>query len=323
MTDDELIAHIAELCRRRDNIPAGPSLTVAELYARYEAASKGRKSWASIRVHLAGCVTAFGARDAAGLKVIDWTEYRARRELELVPRGNGRTYSPTTINTQLSYLKVLLNWGVTQGLLLANPLQKAKRSAQRAHRETAPAEVDISALLEQADVRATAVVLCATDAGLRRLEIRSLQWAWIDREAMLIRLPGWACKGGRGGAVPMTRRLREALDAIPRALRSPWVFTSPRGGARYSLRAFSRWFRAVADAAGIQAAPEDGNVHLHDCRHAFASNATRRGVRIEIVSQVLRHASLDQTRDYVQTSDVDLRAAREAFEAGIERDKRR
>jgi hypothetical protein len=46
-------------------------------------------------------------------------------------------------------------------------------------------------------------------------------------------------------------------------------------------------------------------------------------VRIEVIQEVYRHASLDQTRDYIQTDGTDLTAARETFEAGIERDRTR
>jgi integrase len=217
----------------------------------------------------------------------------------------------------------MLNWATAQGRIPHNPLAAAKRAKARSHRETAPREHDISALLEETDPRQRVIVLCATDSGMRRAEIRLLSWDWIDRDASVILLPGSACKGGRGGPVPATKRLLEAIDAIPRHVRSPYVLTNALTGEPYSLRVISRWFREAADAAGIQAAPADGRVHLHDCRHAFASNATRRGVRIEVVSEILRHASLDQTRDYVQTASDDLTAARVRFEAGIAEDQQR
>jgi integrase len=325
MTDDELLARALEILQRRASAGAGaPSITVAQLFAKYEAGNRSRKSWPAIEVRLRDVVKALADREVMSLRVLDWTDYRAERELQEIPTGKpGRVRCAATINCELTYLKVMLNWGAAQGRIPHNPLAAAKRVKAKSHRETAPREHDIAALLDETGARQRVIVLCATDAGMRRGEIRYLSWDWIDRDAGVIVLPGWACKGGRGGPVPATQRLLEAIDAIPRHLRSPYVLTNVVTGGPYSLRAISRWFREAADAAGIQAAPADGRVHLHDCRHAYASNATRRGVRIEIVSEVLRHASLDQTRDYVQTASDDLTAAREVFEAGILRDQQR
>jgi integrase/recombinase XerD len=324
MDDEDLIRRALEVLQRRAAGTSGTSITVKQLYEKYEAAHLATHSWSTVEIRLRSVVAALAERDVMSLRVFDWTDYRAEREKQEIPIGKpGRFRSAATINCELTFLKALLNWAVAQGRIPHNPLSAAKRVKAKSHRETAPREHDISALLDETGARQRVIVLCATDAGMRRGEIRFLSWDWIDRDAGVITLPGWACKGGRGGPVPATKRLIEAIDAIPRHLRSPYVLTNPTTGEPYSLRVISRWFRDIADRAGIQAAPADGRVHLHDCRHAFASNATRRGVRIEIVSQVLRHASLDQTRDYVQTASDDLTAALERFEAGIVHDRER
>jgi len=325
MEEDELLARALEILQARARgAKSAPTITLRQLYEKYEAAHRSTHSWSTVEIRLRSVVAALGDRDVMSLRVLDWTDYRADREKQEIPTGKpGRFRSAATINCELTFLKAMLNWAAAQGRIPHNPLAAAKRVKAKSHRETAPREHDISALLEETGARQRVIVLCATDAGMRRGEIRSLSWDWIDREAGVITLPGWACKGGRGGPVPATKRLLEAIDAIPRHLRSPYVLTNPTTGERFSLRVISRWFRELADRAGVQAAPADGRVHLHDCRHAFASNATRRGVRIEIVSQVLRHASLDQTRDYVQTASDDLTTALERFEAGIVQDRER
>jgi integrase len=315
-----LIRLALEVLQRRAAGVAAPAITVAQIYDRYRATNRARPGWWSTEDKLAGVVAALGAREVLSLRVLDWTDYRADREQQEIQSRPGRTRKASTINIELGAFKALLNWGVKQGRLSHNPLAAAARVKTRRHRETAPREPDIAELLLEADPRQRVVILCAVDAGMRRSEIRSLSWDWIDRDARVIRLADWACKNKRGGPVPATSRLLAAIDAVPRHLRSPYVLTSARGG-RFNPRTLTRWWQAAAEAAGLVAAPGDGRVTLHDGRHSYASNATRRGVRIEIVSQVLRHASLDQTRDYVQTCDADLTAARETFEAGIVRDQ--
>lgn len=289
---------------------------MAELYARYEAFQKVRPGWRTVKCMLAPVVTLLGARAAASLSVPDWTAYRdGRPEL-----------APSSRNYTLHVCKAMLRWAVTEGLVLAEPaLCKAKTQPQKDRRETSPVESEIDRLLaEVRRPRERVIVLCAVDSGMRRNEIRQLQWQWIDREAMTIDLPNWACKNERGGAVPMTKRQLAAIDAMPHVLRSPYVLANPLTGQPYAREMLTKWWRDLATLAGLEAAPGEVRVRLHDGRHSFGRRAVKRGVRIEVVSQIMRHASLDQTLDYIGEADsADIGEAREAFERGIERDKRR
>lgn len=324
MTDDEIIARALELIQRRAAAASAPSLTVAQLYERYVTAMKNHKSWKTIEVRMRAAVKFLGDRDVMSLKVIDWSDYRADREGQEIPTGKpGRKYGAHTINMELTWVKAMLNWAVLQGRIPHNPIAAAKPVRTRSKRSTAPSEADVSSLLEGADARLRVLVLCAADGGMRRNEIGRLRWDWIDRDQMVVRLPGWACKSGRARSVAMTQRMLDAIEAIPRHLRSPYVLTNPITGGPYGTSTLSNLFRVAADAAGLEASPRDGRVVLHDVRRGFASNATRRGVRLEVVSELLGHASLDQTRDYVEIVDTDVTVARETFELGIEKDQRR
>ena len=304
---------IAELVAALRPAPTA-TLPLGDLFARYERALKARPAWYSRRAMLAPFVERFKDRDAAGLAVRDWTDYREARA----------ALAPSSRNTTLAYVKALLGWAVESGLLTVRPkLCAAKAEDAKEHRETAPDESDVQRLLAVCtQPRERVIVLCACDSGMRRNEIRQLQWSWINSEHRTIALPNWACKGGRGRAVPATRRELAAIDNMPRDIRSPHVFRSPRGEL-YAKQMFTNWFRAVALAAGLVAAPGEVRVHLHDLRHGFATAMVNRGVRIEVVSEILGHASVEQTMAYVQRRPRDLERARDDFEAGIERDKQR
>jgi integrase len=320
LTDEEILALAMGVIQRRAGTPA-PSLTVRELYNKYAAAQSRRKSWRTYDPRLRPFVERFGERDAMAIRVIDWSDHRTAREAEELSRGNH--YKASTLNLELGCVKAMFNWAAGEGRIPHNPITGARRVKTRRHRQTAPTEVEIGALLDEAGPAQRVVILCAVDSGMRCSEIRALMWSWIDRDTMTIALPDWACKGERGGIVMATQRELDAIDAMPRHLRSPYVLTSPRGEGMYNRRSLSRWWRAAADAAGLQAAPGDRRVVLHDGRHAFATNAVERNVGIEAVSDMLRHSSLEQTRSYVQRRPRDMQRAREAFEAGIQRDKLR
>lgn len=316
--DDELRALlaaqarlIAELSERIAPVRIA-ALPLSDLFAQYEVAQKARPGWRTAKSMLTPVLKLLGARDAGALTVRDWTEYRdSRAEL-----------APSSRNYTLFVLKAMLRWGVAEGLLAAeSPLCRARTQPQKDHRETAPTEDDVTRLLaEVRQPRERVIVLCAVDSGMRRNEIRQLQWSWVDRDRLEIALPNWACKNHRGGIVPMTARLRGAIEAMPRVLRSPYVLANPKTGEPYAREMLTKWWRELADLAGLKAEPGEVRVRLHDGRHAYVTQALERGVRLEVVSDVVRHASLDQTIIYRKRRPNDLRAARETFEAGIVRD---
>jgi integrase len=222
----------------------------------------------------------------------------------------------------LRYVKAMLNGAVKLGDLAEPPkLCRIGEEKQKEHRETAPTEPEIRALLGACrKQRERVMTLCACDSGMRRGEIARLQWSWIDETRMEINLPDSACKNGRGGVVPMTARELAAIKAMPRVLRSPYVLANPRSGKPYALQMFTNWFRALAERAGVEAMPGDVRVHGHDLRASYATNASERGVALETISEVMRHASLDQTRIYRRRRPRDLERARLRFEDGIKND---
>ena len=290
------------------------SLTVRELYRQYEIAQKHRPGWRTAAHMVSPFVAMHGERDATGLLVADWTAYRVSRD----------DLAPSSLNYTLRVVKAMLRWAKAEGLLTAAPqLCDAKKQKAKKHRETAPTEDDVGRILAEAEgARDRVIILCACDSGMRNSEIRHLQWHWIDRVAMQIHLPAAITKSRKARSVPMTERLLAAIDAIPRDIRSPFVLRSPRTNGPYSQPHMTVMWQELARRAGLRPADGEGRVRLHDGRHGFATNAAERGIRIEVISEILGHATLEQTREYVQPRKGDLEEARKRFEAGIKRETR-
>ena len=325
MTEDELLLAALEVLQRRAATRSAPSLTVAALFAKYEASQKHRKTWWSVYNKLHPFVAAHETREADGLAVADWTTWASARLAQTVPPKHERCYSPATVNVELASIKAWLNWCVAQGLLRFNPLAGAKRVKARRGRDTAPKEWEIGRFLAACrNERETLLVLAAADVGLRLGEIRHLRHDWIDAERKTVALPGWACKNGRGGTVPCTQRFLDAVAAVPRHFRLPQVLFSERSQGPYCSFQLETWWVGIRERAGIEAAPGDRAVHLHDLRAGCATNALDRGVRLETVSRrILRHSTLSTTEIYLRGRDVgNLDQAIEAMEAGIARDQR-
>lgn len=323
MNEDEIIAAALVIAQRR---AAGvPTITVKELYKPYAVAKGGRRSWKIIEGKLRPILEAFGDRDAMSLRVSDTEDYRASRRLIEFPGGKGRTYSDLSINFELQWLKAILIWATRGGRIPHNPLASMKDAKCKKTRKTSPTEDEITLLLDAADTLMRAIVLLASDSGLRRDEARCLRWDWIDEPNRVINLPAWATKSQKDRTVPVTARTFEALKLMPRHLRSPFVFINPRSKLErpYDGATIDRWFKDIVDEAGIQAARGDGRVHIHDLRHSYARRAARAGVRVEIISLILGHATLQQTMVYLQTGDEDVIDALDTFEDGLRKSARR
>jgi integrase len=325
MTDDELIARALDVLQRRTQGTAAPVITVAQLIERYEAAKKLTRGWRvtgcnlrAIRdfVYMPG-TPPLGQRDVMSLKVLDWTDYRAAKLEE--EWAVGRKRLACSVDQQLVSLKAMLRWAVDEGRIPHNPLERAQ-VRERSRREIAPDEDDITQQLGEADVRMRYVVLASADAGMRRNEIRLCQHDWVDVRGKRIHLSAEACKNQKARTVPATSRLLEAIGAVPRHVRAPWILTNPETEQPFSGNSFSRWFRETADAAGFPKA------HLHDNRHAAATRAIASGAKVTAVQRMLGHEHLITTLLYVnqraRDADSDLAQALEAIERGIG-DKRR
>lgn len=314
MDDDEIIAAALEVLQRRK---AGtPRLTVAEIYKAFAPAKKALKSWITVERALRPVLAFFGERDAMSLTVADTEDYRAERRTKDCRHGQGRKLSHKSINYEIQWFKTLLTWAVRGGRIKHNPIVTAKAARVQRHRNTSPTEEDIGKLLGLATTVMRVVILLAADSGMRRDEIRLCRWDWIDEGAKLITLPAQATKSQRERRVPISGRTLAAFRLLARHVRKPYLLHGTAGDPIPAVT-INGWFRKLVDRSGVKAAPGDGRVHLHDLRHSYARRAARAGVRIEVISMILGHSTLQQTKDYLQTGDDDIADARETFEASL------
>jgi len=322
MDDDELIAAALQVLQRRTS---GPSMPVRELVRLYLPTIAKPQTRTAIAGRLRPIVAAFGDREVLGLRVVEAADYRAARHATELPRGApGRFYGHKQINYELRALKTAIRWAVREGRLPHNPIADVKDAKVQKHRQTSPTEEEIGRFLALADTTYRALILLAADSGLRRDEARLMQWDWLDETTATVLLPGWATKNGKDRIVPLTTRTMAALRLLARHVRSPFVFARPNvEGTPMRDQEMDEKFKTIVIASGVKAAPGDGSVRYHDLRHSYARRAARAGVRIEVISRILGHSTIQQTLDYIQMADDDVIEAGEAFERGMARAKER
>lgn len=146
------------------------------------------------------------------------------------------------------------------------------------------------------------LVLLMGDAGLRQGEVCALRWEDVRRfPEPVLRLkrsrykdqdePG--TKGRKPRTVPMTARLVEALEALPRARRQIHVLVRREGHA-LTPRAVQRRLLKVERGAGL----EDRGLS-HKLRHTFATRLVANGVSLWVIKELLGHKDLRTTQRYL------------------------
>jgi len=125
----------------------------------------------------------------------------------------------------------------------------------------------------------------ATGAALRR-------WKAEQAQARLMLGGAWKIHGGLG-------------------VEAEWVVTEADGGVIHPDTLTARW-RRLATAAGVRPIP------LHSARHSYAELALEAGVRLDVVSRQLGHASIATTGNiYLHDSDEAAQEAAERVAAAI------
>lgn len=287
-------------------------LSVEDALTEYEKLSKrDNRSWKSDRSRAAHLSRHLGAELAATLTRANVEAYRNRRFSETTVRG--KKPSPATLDREIELLKRALNFAVACGELDANPLAGTPMLNVPNVREVTLSEADLERLLDVAEEPLRTVLLIAYDTGFRKQEVLGLRWSKIDQRAGCVRLTAADTKSKKPRIVYLSRRAMEAIERLPRILRSPYLFARPGTGKRvHDVR--KQWAK-VLEATNLP------DVWFHDSRRSFATNARRRGVAETVVMAMGGWKTPAVFRRYNIVNEEDLRAGAEQNEAGSARER--
>ena len=135
----------------------------------------------------------------------------------------------------------------------------------------------------------------ATQEEAALLELQPSAW---DPDTEVLSVPTriqWRQKATQG-RVPLSKRAREILSQRYQARgESPFVFPHPDGGPLRS----DVWaeFKRVLEIAKL---PK--SIRLHDLRHTFGFTLRQKGVPLETIMGLMRHANIEETMVYARYS---------------------
>lgn len=273
------------------------SSTVADIWeaCRKDKEAQGKTSATAMPYHWKALEQHFGSMDSTRISVEDCRSYTAKR------RAAGR--APSTIATELKYLRLAVNWAEKHGLIHKAPFIEVPPESPARNRHLTKAEMRI--LLDCAaspHIRLAMELLLAT-AG-RIAAVLELTWDRVDFERGKITLK--TSEAGKGRAiVAMTDRIRDVLLASYEERTCDSV-VEYGGGPVKSVR---KGIANAADRAGL------AGVTPHVFRHTAAVWLAESGVSMEEIAQFLGHRDVQVTREvYARYSPEHLRKAAKALE---------
>jgi integrase len=225
-------------------------------------------------------------------KGLDQISSAALSEFETARRSAGA--SAPTVRRDLACLSSLLtsceDWEwIDDG---KNPVPSYLRRRRKRGLKEAPARTryltleEEQALLAKSSPTVAIAVALAIDTGLRREELFSLTWAQVDLARGIIATTT-DTKSGKTRMVPVAQRSAQAIGALPRHIRSPYVLWQG-SGARYVQ--MNKGFKAACRRAGLS------DVRWHDLRRTAGCRWLQRDRRsMEEVCGMLGHSSVQVT----------------------------
>jgi integrase len=280
-------------------------ITVTAAWELYEPACKQKDAWKTEKTRAACFLRHVGDRDVSSLIPADIEGYRAFRREEKTKRGGPP--SDATLDREVELLKRTINYAVANRKIEGNPLAKVKLLNPDNVREVVVTEEQFSLLYQAGSPNLRPIILLAYDTAMRKGSILGLRWEQVNLKAATIRLGASDTKTDNAEVVPLTGRVVEELERLPRSL-SGFVFVNPATGERWEE--IRKMWRAALKAAELT------GVWFHDLRRSAITNMRRRGVPESVAMRISGHKTRAVFERYNIVDEEDLRAAARLIEAG-------
>lgn len=156
------------------------------------------------------------------------------------------------------------------------------------------------------DPRVIALLRMYLYTGLRRMELLTLEWRFVDFDDRCLCLPD--TKTGRKVTYLGTAAIA-LLEELPKVEGNPYVFPGDVKSGHF-IAINKAWYR-VRKIAGLH------DVNLHDLRRSWGSVGARNGMSLLMIGKAMGHKTTKATEIYARISDDARRDATEAIAARI------
>lgn len=218
-----------------------------------------------------------------------------------------KAVSASTVDRELDVLKHMLSSAVPAHLS-ASPIARMKR-LRRVNRAVAVlSRADEAKVLRVLSPPDQAIVIAALDTLARAGELLELRWLEDHGSHLAILNP----KAGGARKVPVSRRLRTALDALRRTAKAKgYVFAHRRmaKAPRARTNSLKQMFEDACRRAGVGYGRAQDGITFHGLRHTGATRMIEAGVSVRIVQAIGGWSDLRLLTRYTHPGEAAMRAA--------------
>lgn len=202
-------------------------------------------------------------------------------------RNRKRPASQHTINRYLRYLRTIFRYGVSEGMISKNPLQKWKKPKESPRRLQLTVK-DLQKLMDHAAPHLAWALEVLWNLGCRPgvSELTSIKWKNVDWDKSKVWI--WGNKTQTWRDVPVSHEFLQRLKEFRRVAKTEYLIEY-RGKP---VKKFRTSVKTAAKNAGLH--PE---LCMYEVRHLFASTMLSGGGDLAAVSKLLGHASTHMTAD--------------------------
>lgn len=210
-----------------------------------------------------------------------------------------KAVTPGTVNREVDVLKSMLGAAVPKHLA-KHPLRGMKRLRARVPEPPVLSHEDEARLLAVLAPADQALIIAALDTLVRLSDLVGLRWAQDHGTHLEIHDPK-----ARPYKVPVSTRLRTALDALPKG--SPYVFAHHQraDGGPPSAATVTRMFRFACYQIELPYGRGHG-LTWHALRHTGATRAIAAGATLRDLMALGGWADLKSVQRYTRPTGVDL-----------------
>lgn len=224
--------------------------------------------------------------------------------------------APKTVKNELELIRGIIDEAVALDMVDKNVAREVDVTVKASRLRRSFGKDEVVRLLAAADLnrhmlhgQAYEFIMVALYTGMRRAEIRALEWFDVDFDAMKIRvqakeLPGgekFTTKSGAADTVAIPDRLLPILEGMDKSKR--FVFG---GDAPYRFEVITITVKVIIKRAGLP-----GDLSLHHLRHTFGAWLLKlSGGDLKYVQQAMRHLDLSSTKKYMHVLEEENAPAR-------------
>lgn len=223
--------------------------------------------------------------------------YLANGPLDSKKAKRGRN-PKSTFNKYLEIIKSFLNWSVNNDLLTQNPLKRMPgfKDIQRRFPRFFSKE-ELAIIFKSAPPAYADYFRMLAYTGLRAGELDHLDWQDIDQDRGIIKIqskPGFHTKTYHIRSIPIHSEIKHFLSV--RVPGHRYIFDDGHGNHAFRQNAAYCHLKNILRLNNLP----DGN--LYSFRHTFASHLVMVGIDLATIKELMGHASITTTEQYLHVA---------------------